>query len=359
MERLHLKFDKRSYDIVIDDGFEALGREVEKACGRQKILLVMDNSVAAFYGKAVAAVLRNAGFDVGTFSFEAGEQSKGHEILLQIYRACILYQLDRKSIIAALGGGVTGDMAGFAAASYMRGIEFVQIPTTLLAQTDSSVGGKVGIDFAGVKNIVGAFKQPSLVYINHATLKTLPKREFAAGMAEVIKYGIIYDATFFKYLEQNAARIAALEPEALAYVIRRCCEIKAEVVTQDETEQGLRAILNFGHTVGHGIESAKEFELLHGECVAIGMVAACKLALDMGLIGKEVLNSLTSILENYALPTSVSGIDAGQIESYMKNDKKKIGANLKFILPQEIGRVGIYTDVEERSIRAAVEYILR
>lgn len=358
MKRLTLDFGKRSYDIVIENSFDNLADEMEKVC-RGKILLVTDTNVEPVYADEVRALAAQAGLDVcGCVTFEAGEKSKNIDTIQKIYRTCIEYGLDRNGTIAALGGGVTGDMAGFAAATYMRGINFVQIPTTLLAQTDSSVGGKVGIDFADIKNVVGAFKQPALVYINTATLKTLPEREFSAGMAEVIKYGIIRDRSFLDFLREKSALIKAIDEETVGEMIYRCCEIKADVVMNDETEKGLRAILNFGHTIGHGIESAKNFELLHGECVAIGMAGALEISRARGYVSENDVRACLELINNYGLNVSVGKINAADVIGYMKNDKKKLDNKLRFVLARKIGSVDIFDDISEDEMKLAVECVI-
>ena len=360
MQKLHLDFDKRSYDIVISDSFAEFPREFASVNGG-KVLIVTDTKVAPLYLDEIRRLLYCAGIareNTADIVIEAGEQSKNISVLQTIYDACIQHGMDRKSTIIALGGGVIGDMAGFAAATYMRGVRFVQVPTTLLAQTDSSVGGKVGIDYNGVKNIVGAFLQPALVYINTNTLKTLLKREFSAGMAEVIKYGVIKNAAFLQYLEDNKDKACALDPETMQTIIYNCCAVKASVVQQDETETGMRAILNFGHTVGHGIESAKGFELLHGECVALGMVGALKIALERGYVSEQDAEQCTALLQGYGLPVKTGGVDVKTVLSYMKNDKKKENGQLKFILPRRMGAAEIYTDVTHAEIVRAVEAVL-
>ena len=360
MQTLHLDFGKRSYDIVISDSFAEFPRAFSAVCGG-KVLIVSDSNVAPLYLDEVRRLLYCAGFSresTADIVIEAGEQSKNMEVLQTIYDACIRHGMDRKSTVLALGGGVVGDMAGYAAATYMRGISFVQVPTTLLAQTDSSVGGKVGIDYAGVKNIIGAFKQPALVYINTNTLKTLPKREIAAGMAEVIKYGFIKNAAFLEYLDEKCDKVNVLDAETMQAVIYNCCAVKAAVVQQDETETGLRAILNFGHTVGHGIESAKNFALLHGECVALGMLAALDVALGRGYVSEADLEKCRQLLCAYSLPEKTGGISTKLVLDYMKNDKKKENGSLRFVLPRPVGAADIYTDVTQAELTHAVEAVL-
>jgi 3-dehydroquinate synthase len=265
--------------------------------------------------------------------------------------------MDRKSMIVALGGGVVGDMAGFAAAIFMRGIDFVQVPTTLLSQSDSSVGGKTGIDFMESKNILGAFHQPKLVYINVATLKTLPQEQFVSGMGEVIKHGIIRDGEFFDYVEQNCEKIKTLDSETLIKMDKINCSIKANVVEKDEREMGLRAILNFGHTIGHAVESAYDFKMTHGECVGIGMIGASYIAQKRGMIDGETLTRIETVLEMYGFKTRVTLPEKETVFAFMQKDKKKIAGKLKFVLPVKIGEVEQTTDVSKEEIFAALDYI--
>lgn len=339
VESIFLDFKERSYPIYFRHDFKDLLNVLNKKKVWSNILVVTDSNVNDQYGQEIQNLISNAGKQVSTFVFQAGEQSKTLQAISDIYTMCINNRLDRNSLIIALGGGVTGDMAGFAAATYMRGIQFVQVPTSLLAQVDSSVGGKVGVDFQGTKNIIGAFHQPALVYINVSTLKTLPRREFIAGMAEVIKHGVIYDGDFFSFLESNIDKILSLDSPTLQYVIRTNCEIKAQVVQQDETEQGLRAILNFGHTVGHAIESVLNFELLHGECVSLGMVAAGRIAHHMGIFSLQDYERMVQLLQRVGLPTKLELVNPERIYDEMLKDKKKTDHLLKFILPVGIGEV--------------------
>ncbi len=357
MKRIPLDFDKRAYDICIAQDFSALRNEIEKL-GASKILIITDSNVSALYLKTVYDVLCGICPTIASVQFVAGEQSKHLQTVQYLYDACVQNELDRKSLIVALGGGVVGDIAGFVAASYMRGIRFVQIPTTLLSQTDSSVGGKVGVDFAGLKNIIGAFKQPALVYINVQTLSTLPAREFSAGMGEVIKYGVIRDAAFLNYLKDNAQKITALEFEAMETVLEKCCRIKADVVEHDETENGLRAILNFGHTLGHAIESAKGFALLHGECVGLGMVCALDIAKKRGYVSEADVQAVVKLLEIYNIPTHVGGLDVQTVAMYMTKDKKMENGVLKFVLPQPMGDAKIFKDVTATEIADAIQAVL-
>ncbi|MGN0148879.1 MAG: 3-dehydroquinate synthase [Clostridia bacterium] len=359
MEKLFVDLGKNSYDILISDSFNELPKALKGINAPEKLLIVTDTNVRDLYADEVYELLRGNGYDAAVYAFEAGEENKNMNSVLGICEACINHKLDRKSMIIALGGGVTGDMAGFAAAIYMRGIDFIQIPTTLLSQSDSSVGGKTGIDFAESKNILGAFHQPKLVYMNVSTLRTLPEEQFVSGMGEVIKHGIIRDSEFFEYLMNNAESIKALDSETLIKMDKRNCSIKADVVMQDEKENGLRAILNFGHTIGHAVESAYIFTKTHGECVGIGMAAAGYIAKKRGLINDAALSKIENILEMYGFKIFTKLPDKDSIYKFMQNDKKKLQGKLKFILPSEIGNVIQTADVTKEEIYEALEYIER
>lgn len=359
MEKLFVDLGKNSYDILFSDSFSGLILALSDIKAPQKLLIVTDTNVEKLYADEVKTILTQNGYDTAVYAFEAGEEHKNMDSILGICGACIEHGLDRKSMIIALGGGVVGDMAGFAAAIYMRGIDFVQIPTTLLSQSDSSVGGKTGIDFASGKNILGAFHQPRLVYINVSTLKTLPDEQFVSGMGEVIKHGIIRDKEFFAYLKDNFEKIKALDSETLIKMDKSNCAIKADVVMQDEKEMGLRAILNFGHTIGHAVESAYDFKKTHGECVGIGMIAASYIAAERGLISDKELAEIEAMLTMYGFETRVKLPDNDTVFEIMQKDKKKISGKLKFVLPVRIGEVTQTTDVTRDEIYSALEYLKR
>lgn len=357
MEKLFVDLGKNSYEILLTDSFSSLTKALEDINAPKKLLVVTDSNVQKLYADEVNGLLLQNGYDSDVYVLEAGEENKNMDSILGICKACIDHQMDRKSMIVALGGGVVGDMAGFAAAIYMRGIDFVQIPTTLLSQSDSSVGGKTGIDFMNSKNILGAFHQPKLVYINVGTLKTLPKEQFVSGMGEVIKHGIIRNADFFDYLEENSDKIKTLESETLIKMDKINCSVKADVVEQDEKENGLRAILNFGHTIGHAVESAYNFKMTHGECVGIGMVGASYIAYKRGVIETENLNRIENILRLYDFKIRVKLPEKEEVFAFMQKDKKKVGGKLKFVLPVKIGEVTQKTDVTKEEIFDAFEYI--
>ena len=277
----------------------------------------------------------------------------------QLYKALIENQLDRKSLVVALGGGVVGDLSGFGAATYLRGIDFIQIPTTLLSQVDSSVGGKTGVDLDQYKNMVGAFHQPRLVYMNMNTLKSLPPVEFACGMGEVLKTGLICDADFYEYVLANHEAIRALDTAALAKMIRRCCEIKACVVERDPKEQGERALLNLGHTVGHAVEKLKNFQLLHGQCVAIGLVSAAYISWKRDLLTEEEYNRIREGCLLYDLPVSAEGLDETAVLAATKKDKKMEQGQIKFVLMKGIGSSFIDRSVSDEELLEGIREILK
>ncbi len=359
MEKLFVDLGENSYDILFSDSFSGLPPALADINAPKKLLIVTDSNVEKLYAGEVRSILAKNGYDVSVYAFPAGEENKNMDSILGICGACIENGLDRKSMIVALGGGVAGDMAGFAAAIYMRGIDFVQVPTTLLSQSDSSVGGKTGIDFASGKNILGAFHQPKLVYINVETLKTLPAKQFVSGMGEVIKHGIIRDGEFFAYLRDNSDKIKSLDSETLIKMDKINCSIKADVVMRDEKENGLRAILNFGHTIGHAVESAYDFKKTHGECVGIGMIAASYIAAKRGLISETELDEIVSVLKIYGFDTKAKLPDSDTVFAIMQKDKKKISGKLRFVFPVKIGEVIQTTDVTKEEIYSALAYIER
>ena len=357
MERITVELGERSYPIYIAADFSGLGNAFRKAGIGGKVL-VTDSNVSRLYLEACMDELASAGALVCSHVIEAGEKSKNLDTVKDIYRQLAAQRFDRNSAIAALGGGVTGDIAGFAAATYMRGISYVQIPTSLLAQADSSIGGKTGVDFEGVKNIVGAFYQPRFVYINIGTLRTLPLRELRSGLAEVIKHGLIKDAGFYDYIRLNMRKIFEFDESTLQHITRANCSIKKSVVEQDEKESGLRAVLNLGHTIGHAVESVSGFSLLHGECVSIGIAGAFRLALKMGMVSNTVAEEVELTLEAAGLPVRAAGMEPKQIHAEMLHDKKAKGGKLNFVLPTRIGEVTVRTLDDERILMEVLEELV-
>ena len=356
MNIINVNAKTKKYNIYQSGSFMELEGCLASDLKSRKALIVTDSNVAPIYLAETLKSFENAGINVYYVVLNAGETNKNFSSVEKIYNACIDAGIDRSGAIAALGGGVVGDLAGFAAATFMRGVSFVQIPTTLLAMVDSSVGGKTGYDFCGYKNLVGAFYQPEFVYINHNVLKTLPEREVKAGYAEVIKYGIIYDSDFFSYLLYNTEKILSLDGEALLKTIGVCCDIKRDVVEKDEKEASLRAILNFGHTIGHAIESASDFSLLHGECVALGMLAACKI---QQLLNPDFsFDDVSNIIKASNLPCKAAGINKNLVLLNLKKDKKQENGSIKFVLPERIGEVYIIKNVPSDVLEAAVDFVL-
>ena len=343
MRIVKVSLGSRSYDIKISTGLLArVGRECARLGLSRRCAIISDSNVAPRYGKAVQNTLAKAGFAPGLITLPAGETAKSIKTLAACYDQLAAQRLERKSFILALGGGVVGDLAGFVAATYLRGLPFVQVPTTLLAQVDSSVGGKVGLNLRAGKNLVGAFHQPRLVLCDLDTLSSLPMREYRAGLAEVIKYGIIYDARLFEQLERDLPKLLQRDPRALSAVVARCCEIKADVVGQDETESGVRAILNFGHTIGHALEAVSHYgKYLHGEAIAIGQVAAAKLSALLLQLPQTDVERIERLFQRAGLPTEANlNTPARQkLLAAMQLDKKVSDGEVKFVLARRIGAV--------------------
>lgn len=342
---VNVDLGERSYPIHIGSGnLDSIGEACETAGLKGRCLIVTDENVAPLYAGRVLQCLEKAGFKPALEVLPAGETTKSQAQLLNLYSKAAAHGVDRKCFMVALGGGVIGDLTGFAAASWLRGIRFVQVPTTLLAMVDSSVGGKTGINIPEGKNLVGAFHQPELVLIDIDTLKTLPQRELAAGMAEVVKYGVIWDAKLFQDLEKSAE----IFPN-IGKIIARCCEIKAEVVGLDEREGGLRGILNFGHTAAHAIENVAGYgEFLHGEAVAIGMVYAAHLSVALKGLSAEESARIEKMLARLSLPLGVAGMEWKDIRAAMAVDKKTVGGLPKFVLADRIGHVEFGYEVPEK-----------
>jgi 3-dehydroquinate synthase len=343
MRIVPVSLGSRSYQIKVSSSLLArLGAECAALKLGQRCAVITDSNVGKKFAKAALKSLSASGFEPVLVTIPAGEKSKSLSVVEKCFDTLAKHRLERKSFIVALGGGVVGDLAGFVAASYLRGIPFVQVPTTLLAQVDSSVGGKTGVNLKSGKNLVGAFYQPRLVLCDLDTLKTLPRREYISGLAEVIKYGIIYDEVLFAQLERNLPKLLAREEKTLRDVVARCCEIKADVVGQDETESGLRAILNFGHTIGHAIENSAGYgKFLHGEAIAIGQVAAAKLSQKVLSLSSGDVARIEKLFARAGLPVKLK-LGAAQKKSLfaaMMLDKKVSGGEIKFVLAKKIGKV--------------------
>lgn len=357
MEHLTVGLGSRSYPIYLgDDALGALSRVIADLNAIGTVAIVTDSNVAPLYSERIAGLVQQADVATHVCTIPAGEAHKRLEQVDYLCGEFLAAGLDRSSVIVALGGGVVGDIAGYAAASYMRGVRYVQVPTTIVAQVDSSVGGKTGVNHARAKNIIGAFHQPSAVVIDLTLLQTLPERELRAGLAEVIKHGVIADAILFSYMEDECETVLAGSLHILQYPIKRSCEIKSAIVSEDERELGLRANLNYGHTFGHGIEAASDYTtFLHGEAVSLGMIAAGALARNLGLVGEEFVQRQERCLQNYGLPVRWPEIPIDRVLEAMRHDKKALGGTLKFVIAEEIGHVIQRTDVTLQQARTALE----
>lgn len=370
-ETVSVALGPRSYEIVIATRcLDTWAQVLETWCQRRskhlastrKALVVSDRHVAT-HAATAAESLHRAGWQTGRVDLEPGEQAKSLTVVSRLYDALVEMRADRRTIVVAVGGGVVGDTAGFAAATYARGIPFVQVPTTLLAHVDSSVGGKVGINHPQGKNLIGAFHQPLGVFIDTATLATLPDRDYRSGLAEVVKYGVIFDPEFFTYLESNVAGLNQREPEILRRIIARSCRLKADVVEKDEFEvTGLRALLNYGHTFAHAYEALIGYgELQHGEAVAIGMIHASRLAERIGRIDQAVTERQVALLGKLHLPTELPAacrLEAEAVVDRMQLDKKSVGGTIRFVLPTRIGHVELVDTVPIGEVRAVLKEVL-
>jgi 3-dehydroquinate synthase len=338
-----VQLGRRSYAIKIGGGLLArLGDECARLKTGDRCAIITDANVGKKFAKPAYDSLLKAGFEPSLITVPSGETSKSLRTVQSCYDQLAAHRLERKSFVVALGGGVVGDLAGFVAATYLRGIPFVQIPTTLLAQVDSSVGGKTGVNLRAGKNLVGAFHQPRLVVCDLNTLKTLPEREFHAGLAEIIKYGIIFDARLFAQLERNLPTILKRNEKTLAFAIARCCEIKAKIVSKDESENGLRSILNFGHTIGHAIENSIGYgKFLHGEAISIGQVAAAKLSQKILGLPQRDVERIENLFRRAGLPAEIklNSTQRQKLFDAMRLDKKVSGGEVKFVLAKKIGKV--------------------
>ena len=350
---------KHCYNIVIEPDFNNLANELETLdCSNKKIAIITDSIVESIYKDEVLTLLKPICKKVVFYSFLSGEEHKNLITVNSIYRFLIEQKFDRKDILLALGGGVVGDITGFVAATYLRGIDYIQVPTTLLSQVDSSIGGKTGVDFEQYKNMVGAFKMPKLVYINVHTLSTLDDRQYYNGFAEAMKHGLIKDAMYYEWLICNMYEICDRDPKVLEELVYRSCQIKKAVVEKDPLEQGERAILNFGHTIGHAIEKYKNFSLLHGECVALGCVAAAYISWKKELLSMEEYYEVRDMFVPFNLPISIDRLNIDEIIQITKSDKKMEQDTLKFILLKKIGKAVINHTVTAEELRAGIEEII-
>lgn len=357
MTELIVGLGDRSYPIIIEKGcLTRVGQDLKAKSIGNRYCVIADDRVAELYGEILLKSLLEAGLKAELLTFPHGESNKNLSTIGALSSGLAQLGFDRKDAVIAFGGGVSGDIAGFVASSYMRGIPFVQIPTTLLAQVDSSVGGKTGVDIPEGKNLVGAFYQPKAVYIDTEVLQTLPDEELLGGLGEVIKYGVIRDKKFFEFLKTNRQAILDLDDHFITEIIHTSCRIKAEVVSEDELEGGVRKILNYGHTIGHAVEGASDYTIIHGLAVSIGMVAAAKLAVANNLLTEEESMQILEILKEYKMPIKVPvELDRKKIKGYLLTDKKTVGGVVFFVLPTSIGS----TVVTDQVTSAQIDEVLK
>lgn len=363
MRSITVRLGARSYQILISSGLlDELGRHARAALGEaaRQAVVVSNETVDAIYSGLAVSSLSREGFKVHRFSIGDGERFKNLRTAESLYAFLIEHRIERSDVITALGGGVVGDLAGFVAATYLRGIRLIQVPTTLLAQIDSSVGGKTAVNHALGKNLIGAFHQPSLVLIDPDQLHTLPPRQIRAGLFEAIKYGVIRDRLLFNRIAENVDRLKNLESTELEHLIARCCAIKADIVESDEREKGLRKVLNFGHTVGHALEAITSYRrFLHGEAVAYGMCAASRIAERIGILSARDRQTIEAGIASIGRLPRANTLAPSDIISAMHRDKKVEGGRTAFVLPLEIGQVVIRSDVPSQVVRAALKDTLR
>ncbi|MFQ9515430.1 MAG: 3-dehydroquinate synthase [Eubacterium sp.] len=360
-DRITVNYEnKPCYDIVFSKDFHQLVDELRKfnICSK-RLCIVTESNVAPLYAEHLKNLIEPHCKKIIVYEFPAGESRKNVATIDQIYETLIVNQFDRNDMLIALGGGVTGDMTGFAAATYLRGIDFIQVPTSLLAQVDSSIGGKTGVDFKSYKNMVGAFYMPKLVYMNLSTLNTLSEREYLSGMGEILKHGLIKDQEYWGWLSENRQKILDKDYETLKKMIFVSCNIKRTVVENDPKEKGERALLNFGHTIGHAVEKVKNFSLLHGECVAIGLAAASYLSMTKGYISPVDYSGILSVISDFLLPVTTDGIEAEEVVNATLNDKKMDSGVIKFILIHGIGNGVIDRTVTRDMMLEATRTILK
>lgn len=360
MEKVRVELGENSYNICIGEKVvEEIIKFVEASNFSKKVLIVMDENIFKIYMRLLRKIFirYNVNFEIEVIP--AGETSKNIHEVERLYTCAIESNMDRKSVIIAVGGGVVGDLAGFVAATFLRGVNFIQVPTTLLAQVDSSVGGKTAINHPLGKNLIGAFYQPKAVFIDLTTLRTLPLREIKAGLGEVVKYGVICDENFFNYLEQNIEGILGGNVEVLKHIVKRSCEIKAAVVSRDEKESGLRKILNFGHTIAHAVEEETAYtKYSHGEAVAIGMIGAALISQKLGYVDAAKVARLKNLIEKFGMYTHAEGCNVEGIYKELFRDKKVIGGKLNWVLMKDFGKVEIFDNVPEKIVKETLNEII-
>ncbi len=359
LQKLEVRYNENSYDILLKQDYSGLTTRARAMnLSNRKVCVVTDTNIAPHHAADVVKSLEGAAEKVVVYSFPAGEASKNLDTVAGLYEFLIREGFDRNDVLAALGGGVVGDLTGFTAATYLRGIRFFQLPTSLLSMVDSSIGGKTGVDFRAYKNMVGAFYMPEFVYINTSVLKTLPEREYRSGFGEIIKHGLIRDNAFYAWLVENREKLIAIDLDLVTEMVYRSLLIKKEVVERDPKEKGERALLNFGHTLGHAVEKLKNFSLLHGECVCIGMAAALWISSARGNFSAAVRDEILKDIAAFFLPVSVGGLSGLELVAAAQKDKKMDAGQIKFILLKEIGKAYIDITVTKQEMEQACEFIL-
>jgi len=357
MEEIALHLNRKTCRILIGQGIlKSAGKIISELMPGGRFAIITNPTVNSFYGNLLVQSLEASGLKCTVFEIPDSETSKSLEAAQRLYSELTDKGFDRDSCVIGLGGGVVGDLAGFVAATYMRGIELIHVPTTLLAQVDSSIGGKTGVNISEGKNLVGTFHQPSIVLSDISTLKTLPDREFLSGMAEVVKYGIMFDSELFSMLEENMNKILAREPEIIEDIVTRCGTIKARIVEMDERDLGDRVILNYGHTLGHALESVSGYQYSHGEAVATGMVFAARIAAKFDLLASEDFERIIQIISNQGLPINIPReLDIDALYDFMKRDKKSRGGIIRFVLPTGIGHVKVWDQTGPEIVMQTLE----
>lgn len=360
-ERMTVHRDQKAiYDIVLETSFDRLGEEASRVMREgKKACIITDSNVDPLYGRQVEAQLAPYCSRVDILVFPAGEKYKNLDTVKKVYEVLIQNHYDRGDVLVALGGGVIGDLCGFAAATYLRGVDFIQVPTTLLSQVDSSIGGKTGVDFEAYKNMVGAFHMPKLVYSNTAALLTLSEEQFASGMGEIVKHGLIKDRAYYEWLMEHSEEISGRDLAVCEEMIVKSDRIKRDVVEKDPTEQGERALLNFGHTLGHAIEKLMDFQMLHGHCVALGYLGAAYLSAKRGMITMEEVTKLRDMTQKLGLPVSLKGLglDLDDVVETTKSDKKMDSGHIKFILLRSVGEAYVDRTVTGEEMLDALQWL--
>jgi 3-dehydroquinate synthase len=358
--QIDVSLGDRSYPIYFGSGLTASFAPTCQQHGiPRRVVIVTDTNVAHHYLGPLENNLKHFDFVVSSIVIPPGENQKSLQRSDALFTALLKQGVGRKSAIIALGGGVIGDLAGFVAATYQRGVVLVQVPTTLLSQVDSSVGGKVAVNHSLGKNMIGAFYQPRFVWIDAETLRTLPPREIVCGLGEVIKYGVVFDAEFFAYLETNLDQIINLDPASVLHVQARCCELKAHVVAEDEREQGLRAVLNYGHTVGHALEAAGRYRALkHGEAVLLGMIAESFISREMGLLPQDTHDRIVQMIRRLPVKFDKSSFSPARVLKAIALDKKSVDGKPRFVLPNRLGEVQVVDEVDSALVQSSLQYVL-